>query len=178
MIRLFAALEIPEAIGQALARRQDGLEGARWRPVDSLHLTLRFYGELREDIARDLDGELAAIGGRPFDLALEGAGAFGDGGDIHAIWAGVAPNPDLIRLAKACEAAGRRVGLRPERRTYKPHVTLAYLRQPDPVKVGQWIQANNLLKSPPIRVERFVLYSSFLAREGAHYRVEAEYPLG
>lgn len=178
MIRLFAALPIPESIGTALAPRQDGLDGARWRPPESLHVTLRFYGELREDIARDLDGELAAIAGRPFEISLEGAGAFGDGGDIHAIWAGVAPSPELVRLAKACETAGRRVGLRPERRTYRPHVTLAYLRHADPVKVAQWIQANNLLKSPPIRVERFALYSSFLAREGAHYRVEAAYPLG
>jgi 2'-5' RNA ligase len=178
MIRLFAALPIPETIGTALAQRQDGLEGARWRPTEGLHVTLRFFGELREDIARDLDAELAAVSGRPFDITLEGVGAFGDGADIHAIWAGVAESAELHRLAKACETAGRRVGLRPERRAYKPHVTLAYLRHPDPVKVAQWIQANNLLKSPPIQVEAFALYSSFLAREGAHYRVEAEYPLG
>ena len=178
MIRLFAALPIPESIGAALAQRQAGLDGARWRPVDSLHVTLRFYGELREDIARDLDGELAAISMPPFDITLEGAGAFGDGDDIHAIWAGVAANPELVRLAKACESAARRVGLQSERRAYRPHVTLAYLRRPDPTHVARWIQANNLLKSPPIRVESFALYSSFLGREGAHYRVEAEYPLG
>jgi 2'-5' RNA ligase len=177
MIRLFAALPIPREIGQALAPRQTGVEAARWRPLEAMHLTLRFFGELREDVARDLDGELAAIRIRAFDLELAGAGAFGDGPDIHAIWAGVVESDPLSRLAKACESAARRAGLKPEGRHYRPHVTLAYLRHADPAEVARWIQANNLLKSPPIRVESFGLYSSFLGSEQAHYRLEAEYPL-
>ena len=134
MIRLFAAVRIPDEIAEGLARRQIGLDGARWRTADQLHITLRFFGELREDVARDLDAELAAVGGAPFDLVLEGAGAFGEGGDIPAIWAGVADNPELRRLAKACETAARRAGLKPEGRQFRPHVTLAYLRRADPDK--------------------------------------------
>ena len=30
---------------------------------------------------------------------------------------------------------------------------------------------------PPFRVDHFTLFSSYLAREGAIYRAEAEYPL-
>ena len=177
MIRLFAAVPLPDEIAAALTRRQSGLNGARWRTAEQLHLTLRFFGEVREDVARDLDGELAAIGGGPFEIVLQGAGAFGEGQDIHAVWAGVAVSQALKRLAGACEGAARRAGLKPERRQYRPHVTLAYLRRPEPAKVAAWIQANNLLKSPPIHVGRFGLYSSFLAGEGAQYRLEAEYAL-
>ncbi|MDB5426201.1 MAG: hypothetical protein JWR43_176 [Phenylobacterium sp.] len=177
MIRLFAALPIPQDIGLALARRQTGVEGARWRPLDALHLTLRFFGEIREDVARDLDAELSAVRGRPFEIALSGVGAFGDGPDIHAIWAGVAESEPLRRLARACETAARRAGLKADSRHYRPHVTLAYLRHPDPAEVAAWIQANNLLKSPPIRVQSFGLYSSFLGSEQAHYRLEAGYAL-
>ena len=177
MIRLFAALALPEEIGLALARRQTGVEGARWRPLGALHVTLRFFGDIREDIARDLDSELVGLRGQAFDLELAGAGAFGEGPDLHVLWAGVAENDALRRLAKACESAARRVGLKPETRTYRPHLTLAYLRHPDPAEVAQWIQANNLLRSPPIRVAAFGLYSSFLGSEQAHYRLEAEYRL-
>jgi len=178
MIRLFAALPLPAEIVQGLTRRQVGVDAARWRPPESLHLTLRFFGDVREDVARDLDAELAAIDASPFEIVLEGAGAFGEGRDIHAIWAGVEESPLLRRLADACETAARRVGLKPERRRYKPHVTLAYLRQADPAHVAAWIQANNLLKSPHFAVDRFALYSSVLGGEGSHYRIEAEYPLG
>ena len=177
MIRLFAALAVPDEIAQGLARRQTGLDGARWRTAEQLHITLRFFGEVREDMARDLDAELSTLGGRPFDVVLEGAGAFGEGSDIHAVWAGVAENPELRRLAKACTTAARRVGLKPDRRNYRPHVTLAYLRHPEPDRVAAWIQANNLLKSPPFRIERFGLYSSFLGSDGARYRLEAGYAL-
>ena len=177
MIRLFAALALPDDIAQGLARRQTGLEGARWRSAEQLHITLRFFGEVREDVARDLDAELSALGCGSFDIVLEGAGAFGEGGDIHTVWAGVAENPELKRLAKACETAARRAGLKSDSRNYRPHLTLAYLRHPDPARVAAWIQANNLLKSPPIRVDRFGLYSSFLASDGAQYRLEAEYRL-
>jgi len=177
MIRLFAALSLPDEVGQALRRRQTGVEGARWRPLEALHVTLRFFGEIREDVARDLDLELTGVRGEAFDLELAGVGAFGEGADIHAIWAGVADNAALRRLAKACETAARRAGLKAETRRYRPHVTLAYLRHADPAEVGAWVQANNLLKSPPIRIDRFGLYSSFLGSEQAHYRLEAEYPL-
>lgn len=177
MIRLFAALAIPEDIGLALARRQSGVEGARWRPLDALHITLRFFGDIREDVARDLDAELVGVRGQAFDLELSGVGAFGEGPDLSVLWAGVAENEPLRRLAKTCESAARRVGLKPETRHYRPHLTLAYLRHPDPDEVARWIQANNLLKSPPIRVESFGVYSSFLGSEQAHYRLEAEYSL-
>lgn len=178
MIRLFAALSLPPGIAAALTRRQTGVENARWRTPESLHVTLRFFGDVREDVARDLDSELAGIDVAPFEIVLEGAGSFGDGADVHAIWAGVEESEPLRRLADACETAARRAGLKPEKRRYKPHVTLAYLKHADPVEVGQWVQANNLLKSPPIPVESFGLFSSTLGREGAHYRLEAEYPLG
>ena len=177
MIRLFAALPVPPEIGQGLVRRQLGVAGARWRPLEALHITLRFFGDVREDMAADLDAELAAISGAPLDLVLQGAGAFGEGEDIHAIWAGVRDNPALRTLAGRCESAARRAGLKGEARAYRPHVTLAYLRRPDPVSVAAWIQDNNLLQSPPFRAERFGLYSSTLGREGSVYRLEAHYPL-
>ncbi len=175
MIRLFAALDLPIALREALSRRQAGIDGARWVPVENLHITLRFFGELREDVAHDLDGELAGIDMPPFQLALAGAGSFGEGNDVSVVWAGVEESAPLARLAAACETAARRAGLKPEKRRYKPHVTLAYLRQPNAAEVAAWIQANNLLRSPPIPVDGFALYSSTLGREGARYRVERDY---
>lgn len=177
MIRLFAAIAIPPEIGRGLVARQVGIDGARWRPLEAFHVTLRFYGEVRQDVARDLDAELLRVAGRPFEIALEGAGSFADGDEINAVWAGVADSAELRRLAEACEGAARRAGLKPHKRNYKPHVTLAYLRRPDPAEVAAWIQSNNLLKSPPITVDRFGLYSSVLTKDGSHYTLEAEYGL-
>lgn len=175
MIRLFTALAIPPDIGEPLLRRQQGIPGARWRPLEALHITLRFFGEMREGVAEDLHIELSAIAAAPFGVTLEGVGAFGEGPDIHAVWAGVAESPALSQLAKTTEAAARRAGLKPESRAYRPHVTLAYLRRPDPARVAAWVQENNLLKSPTFAVGEFGLYSSHRTTEGSRYQLEQLY---
>lgn len=177
MIRLFTAIAIPPEIGEGLLARQHGIEGARWRPLEAFHITLRFVGDVAEDVAADLDEALAEIAAAPFDLSLAGAGHFGEGADIHAVWAGVDESAPLRQLQKGHERAARTAGLKPESRLYTPHVTLAYLKRPSVPEVGAWLQANNLLRSPTFTVDRFGLYSSWQTREGSAYRLEREYPL-
>ncbi len=177
MIRLFAALAIPSDIAEALALHQRGLADARWRPIETLHLTLRFFGDMPEDRADDLDLELARIRGEPVSLELQGVGAFGEGSVIHSVWAGVKSNPALEVLARRCESAARRASLKAETRAFRPHVTLAYLRRPDPARVAAWVQANNLLRSPRFALDAFDLYSSWRGEEGSRYRIERRYRL-
>ncbi len=177
MIRLFAALPIPPEIAEGLVRRQHGLGEARWSPPENFHITLRFAGDVAETMADDLNSALSQVANEPLDIVLEGVGAFGEGRDIHAVWAGVAENAALRHLAQSCESAARRAGLAAETRAYRPHVTLAYLRRPDPVAVAGWIQAHNLLKSPSFRVDHFGLYSSHATKAGARYQLERLYQL-
>lgn len=179
MLRLFAAIAIPEHVADTLSRRQSGLPGARWRPLEALHVTLAFYGEATERAADDLASELSrAEGGGPFEIILNGVGAFGDNHRSHSLWAGVERSEPLNVLAGRCRAAGERAGVPPEKREYRPHVTLAYLRpQANPDRIGAWIAGHNLLKSPPIRVDRFGLYSSVLTGDGSVYSLEREYLL-
>ncbi|HLK24997.1 MAG TPA: RNA 2',3'-cyclic phosphodiesterase, partial [Caulobacteraceae bacterium] len=177
MIRLFAALSIPPEVGQMLAQRQHGLPGARWRPLESLHITLRFFGEVSERVAEDLDLELERVAGAPLILALAGVGAFDEAGDVHAVWAGVEADANLAQLARRCERAARQAGLTPERRAWRPHLTLAYLRRGEAARVASWMQANALLRSPAFRAEAFGLYSSWPGGEGTSYRLERSYPL-
>lgn len=177
MIRLFAAVEIPPEIAEELAPHQDDLPGARWRDFEQLHVTLRFFGDVPEPAADDLDAELSGVAGEPFDLTLAGAGAFGLGHQSRAVWAGVEPSAALKQLAGRCEAAARRAGLPGETRVFKPHVTLAYVRQSDPDRVAGWVVKHNLLRSSPFRVTWFGLWSSTLTGDGAAYRLEREYAL-
>ncbi|WP_296819306.1 RNA 2',3'-cyclic phosphodiesterase [Brevundimonas sp.] len=178
MIRLFAAVAVPEHIGQQLTRLQKGLPGARWRPVEAFHVTLRFFGEIDERRADDLDAELSRVTSPAFEVALNGAGDFGDGGVSNAVWVGVEENERLKVLAGRCEAAARRAGLEPSNRTYRPHVTLAYLTRPEPSRVGAWVRNHNLTRMEAFRVDRFGLYSSRLGHGGSTYTLEREYPLG
>ena len=177
MLRLFAAVEVPPEIAEDLTQWQKGLEGARWRPEEALHVTLRFFGSVTENTAADLDSELAAIQAPGFDLEVQGAGSFGEGARAKAVWAGVSDSEPLRQLAAKCETAARRAGLEAETRGYKPHVTLAYLERAEPSQVAAWIASHNLLRLPPFRVTWFGLWSSWLSPSGSRYELEREYPL-
>ena len=177
MIRLFAALSIPEEIAEGLMRRQAGLPGATWRPREAFHITLRFFGEVAEPVADDIDSALQTVSGPPLHLSLARVGSFGEGDHMDAVWAGVDDSPPLARLAARCEAAARRAGLAPNTRAYRPHVTLAYLRKAAAGDVAAGEQANNLLRSPEFTVASFGLYSSQLIQGGSRYRLERSYPL-
>jgi 2'-5' RNA ligase len=177
MLRLFTALPIPWDVARTLKRRQTGLPGAKWRPEEALHITLAFYGDLPERQADDLAGELSRIPLDPFEIELRGVGTRGDAHQAHTLWAGVEPNEKLTILAGRCKAAGERAGIRMEPRTYRPHLTLAYLKtQTNPERIAAWVTSHNLLHSPPIRIDRFGLYSSTLTDHGSEYELEQSWP--
>ena len=178
MSRLFAAIEVPDLIGQDLARLQTGLPRARWRPLEALHITLRFFGEIDERRADDLDAELSRITSPAFDVVIKGVGEFGEGHMSDAVWAGVDANERLNVLAGRCEAAARRAGLEPSTRAYRPHVTLAYLKGSPTDRVAAWIRNHNLKTFEPFQVNSFGLYSSRIGHGGSTYTLEREYLIG
>jgi RNA 2',3'-cyclic 3'-phosphodiesterase len=176
MLRLFTAIEIPEALRTRLSFLQGGVPGAKWQPVENLHLTLRFIGEVDEPTAGDIDQMLSGLREKAFELALRGVGEFG-GRDPHALWAGVSSSPALLHLVAKIESALQRMGLPAETRKYAPHVTLARLRDAPIVKVRDFLGANAGFDSGPFAVRSFALFSSFQTPRGSLYRVEQTYPL-
>jgi 2'-5' RNA ligase len=178
-IRLFAALAMPDEIAEPLLAQQQGVPGAKWRTREHLHLTLRYFGEVSEPVADDLDAALDEIAARarPFTLQLKGAGWFG-GADPHALWVGAEENPALIKLAADCERAARRAGLNAEPRKFAPHVTMAYLKGAGLERVRAFEQRLGLYQSRPFEIDRIGLYSSWIRKSAPSlYRLEADYVL-
>jgi len=176
-LRLFAALPVPEEIGAGLVRLQKGVPGARWRPVENFHITLRFFGEIDERMAEDLDAELANIQMAPFTVRLKGAGWFGKT-DPRALWLGVEAGEAVTTLAGRCERAARRAGLTPETRNFHPHMTIAYLRGTPVDKANRFTQRASDLETEAWMATHFSLYSSWITSGDANiYEAEADYPL-
>ena len=178
MLRLFAALPVPDTVADHIGRIACGLDGAKWSPRDNLHITLRFMGNVNERQAEDIDAALDEVRFAPFDVELGGVGFFGND-EPHAIWLGVKINPTLLSLQKHCERACRKAGLEPDPRTYTPHVTICYLpRHFSVAHVISFQQTNNLFTAPKWTADRFYLYASRTQGSGpSRYSHEAEYPL-
>lgn len=178
MLRLFVGLEFPGSIQNRLATLAGGVPGARWTPMENLHLTLRFIGEVDARTGGDIDLALTRIDAPPFTLVLDGVGQFGTGGRSRLIWAGVERNESLNFLQAKVESALVRAGVAVEDRKFAPHVTLARLKDAPAHRVGQFLQERALFRTDPIPIDRFVLFRSHQGRGGAHYEPVRRYVLG
>jgi len=177
MIRLFVALELPADVRQELVALGGGVPGARWISPENMHLTLRFIGEVNEGQAADIDDALTAVRARAFDLRLAGVNAFGKGRSLHSLWVGVAEPGPVAALHEKIDRVLQEAGVAPDKRKFHPHVTLARLRDAPTDRVEAFMRRHALFSAGPLAIDRFVLFSSHLSRNGSIYRNEAEYEL-
>lgn len=176
-MRLFVALALPDLVAEPLMLLQAGVPGARWMEREQLHLTLRFIGEVDGRNAAAVDDTLSQVKSRPFALKLKGVGEFG-GKNPRALWVGVESESEVEHLQRKIESALQRVGITPEERKFKPHVTLARLRATPPGHVMDYLADHALYASQAFEVGAFILYSSKTTPNGSLYRAERAYALG
>ena len=176
-MRLFVAIDLPDAIRDQLALMSCGLPGARWVRSEQLHLTLRFIGEVDGALFHAIREALEQVRGHSFAMQLAGVGYFPPRKKPRVVWVGIRENADLVRLRNRIESSLVRAGLAPEQRKFSPHITLARLNRTPASRVGRYLEDHGLFCSPGFRVERFSLYSSVLGRNGATHSVEQEYLL-
>ena len=177
MYRLFVAIDLPAETKKELAAICFGLPGARWMPVDQLHLTLRFIGEVDGGLYKDIQEMLATVTMAPFTIRLQGVGHFPPRKRPRVLWVGIEACDLLMRLRGRIESILVRGGLEPEGRKYSPHITIARLQDTPLVKAGNFLAANGLFATTPFTVRDFLLYSSKLTPKGAIHTIEASYPL-
>lgn len=124
-VRLFIAIDLPDAAKQQLAQIQRQLEGSLLRFVDPaiLHLTLKFLGEVLPEKLPDLKNALAQIEYRSFRAQLKGLGAFPNLRNPRVIWVGF-HSPAIYELHRLLEQKLIPLGFEPDR-DFHPHVTLA-----------------------------------------------------
>jgi len=176
MIRAFVGLELPSIIREDLETLCSGLKDVRWVASYNMHITLAFIGDVDESQLIDLDTELAAIRFDPFDLSLAEVDCFETRGKPKVIWAGVkGAVEELTHLHHKVMNAVEHAGLEPERRKYKPHVTLARLRSPPKERVLDYMEGHNGFKTDAFQLTQFTLFRSHLTRHGADYEVLKRY---
>ncbi len=177
MLRLFVALELPYEVRQRVAMLSAGLPEARWVAPESLHITLRFIGEVDEHVAEDIDAELIGVRGRPITISLDGLGCFESRDRVRAVWARVAAGEELNHLQRSIENAVRRAGLAPDSHKFVPHVTLTRLRRVSVDVVAPYLAHNGDFRAGPFEVRHFTLFRSHMGHGGSHYEALAQYDL-
>ncbi len=189
-MRLFVAVDLQENLRRAAARvtrtLRDRFEraetyGISWVAPENLHLTLRFLGEVGEDMRRDVEASLREpFAVAPFDIELAGVGTFPPAGSARVIWLGIVRGGEsLSRLHDDVEARISPFAFEKEDRPYRAHLTVARFRTPAPARVRDIIasvgESGSIGRST---VEHVTLYRSQLSPKGAIYTPLVHAPLG
>lgn len=176
--RVFCAIELPDEVREAaaahVARYRRNFEGVRasWARPESLHVTLKFIGEVTAPRVEALTRAAAAAadGSAPFVLSAEGAGAFPSRGPARVLWLGVRDEAGgLAQLQRRLEAECEAVGFRREKRDFKPHLTVARMRPS--IDVLALSEAHRIARfgPHPFKVSELIVMRSELGPGGSRY---------
>ena len=120
-MRLFVAIRLSDGLREALACVQESLrrQGVRgnYTPVENLHLTLAFIGEYPD--ALEALEVVRSVPFEPFELRLQGIGAFGD-----LWWVGLERSEPLAACVRGLRHALAGAGIPFDRKRFSPHITL------------------------------------------------------
>jgi len=180
MLRAFIAVEIPAGIQQKIQRETSNLRKGidslvRWVPMQNMHLTLKFLGDVSpnsvEFIKHMLRTEAEKIPG--FDIHLAGLGAFPNLKRPRVLYVGIQAPTALDVLARGIESATRRLGYEAEERPFSAHLTLGRVRQnvnaEEQQQIRRAIEGTQVDLLGTARVDSVHLYKSDLNPGGSVY---------
>jgi len=180
-MRVFIAVELPDEIRKGLEEVERDLrshaESAKWVAPESIHVTLKFLGEVPNKRIDGIHDALAGLSWKPFIIKVQGIGFFPGARSPRVIWAGMEA-PTMARLAEELDARMERMGFEKERRAFRPHITLARARD-NRLDSSLVTAAAKYAERPfgSFEVDRLFLFQSTLKPTGAVYHKLKEYLL-
>ena len=181
-MRTFVAIEIPEPLKLNLNRSVEELRSGlkdgliRWVRLESMHLTLKFLGEIEMGQVHTIQGVLDQVAQRfsRFNLEIAGFGCFPNFSRPRIVWVGF--NPDgggLPRLQSELTRRLEKIGFEGEQRGYHPHLTLGRVRKglsgSDMKLISIWAQDAQVGTVGRFEVDAINLIRSVLKPDGAMY---------
>ncbi|PVX26138.1 MAG: RNA 2',3'-cyclic phosphodiesterase [Candidatus Bathyarchaeum sp.] len=133
-IRTFLAFDIEEqTILKKLTKAQEMLTstGADLKLVkpQNIHLTVRFLGDIQQPMVDSIHEEMKHIAFTPFQIELEGLGAFPKPSYPRVVWAGIKKGANELKdVFNQLEPRLRGLGFKPDNKGFSPHLTIARVR--------------------------------------------------
>jgi 2'-5' RNA ligase len=176
VIRAFIAVEIDpqivRLISLTVADLKPRIPGIRWVPPTNFHFTIKFLGNIEESkiepIAQAL--EIALYPFPRFTISAKGLGVFPDSKRPRVLWIGL-EGKELSKLASKVEKALEPLGFEPEKRDFKPHLTVGRWRQYERPsrELGEELERWKSHEFGESTVAEVIFFQSELKREGAIY---------
>jgi 2'-5' RNA ligase len=189
-VRAFIALPLPSDVLASLGdvqralSRQTPHNTVRWVRPAGIHLTLKFLGETPLEQLGGIEAALGVVARNAprFTFAVAGAGCFPNPRRPRVVWVGTTdPLGRLARLQAAIEEALGSIGIPPERRPFRPHLTVGRVNRrasrQDAARVGEAVARATVGELGQVTVTTVELIRSVLKPTGAEYTTLFRLPL-
>jgi RNA 2',3'-cyclic 3'-phosphodiesterase len=185
-MRIFIALDIAPEIREHLHHYVERVRrfapDARWSRIESLHVTLKFIGEVSEATMQEIQRALTPIKAQPFEIEFKDIGFFPSARSARVFWAGVTASDALPHLATMIEESVEKLGIAREKRAYHAHLTLARAPELNASKycfrlLQERLAAEDSPHFGTMSAQEFFLYHSQIMRGGARYTKLQRFPL-
>ena len=184
--RVFCAIEIPSLTRQRVLRHLTKLREsapevrASWSRENSIHLTLKFFGEIPEALVNNFRTAIsrAVSGVVPFPILIADSGVFPQRRDPRVLWIGVTDlKRQLANLHERLETEFEKEGFPRDIRPFHPHLTLARLRNQRGAR--DIARVHEELSFPPeeITLTELLFIRSELSSKGSKYTTISKHPL-
>lgn len=173
-MRCFVAIPLDSEVREnldGLRKEIAGIKGIKGVPVENLHLTLDFLGEIDENECQRFCRNLTAVAGtvKPFSMEICRLGAFGKNGSVQTLWVSAEPRKNLKLLATAVKTAVDSNDIK----KFSPHITLGRIKKESAVTRDfcEKLLANTAEFFGKQQVECFQLLKSDLSGKNPQYSV-------
>lgn len=184
--RTFIAIPaIDEVYAKALstiALLKPHTNNVRWTVPDNLHWTLQFLGEVTDIDSYHICRDVARVAAdtQSFQLGALQVNAFPSTDKPRTIWLGAGEGSQaLCQLQDNIEDRMAKLGFRPERQRYTPHLTIGRVTQGSHGGAELSTQLATLtdFDGGLMEAHEVIIYGSELSREGPTYHVLGRAPL-
>ena len=135
MVRTFIAIDLTPEVRERMRGPQGVLAGCQARLTvvkpDSIHITLKFLGEIDEKTCDRVKEALSTIRFEPFEISLGGVKG-NPSSSPRVVWSEVRDEGGCGTLFALVEEALLPLGVQKEKRAYTPHATIARVKRFDP----------------------------------------------
>lgn len=176
-VRAFIACDIPDLFLEKISDSQERLKSldadVTWTKAGGIHITLKFLGDIEEGSIEKVAAviEEASKGQTPFEISINGSGAFPNLKNPRVVWIGVEDGANgLSKLQQGLDDRLKALGFEPEEREFRPHLTLGRVKGPrGKERLSAAVSELKGIEIGLFTVDRVILYKSELKPTGAVY---------
>jgi 2'-5' RNA ligase len=174
MARLFVALKIPENVLEKVLNycyiAAENPVRFKWETIDKIHLTLKFIGEVDDNLVKPISDELEFLQGySSFDCNISRFGFFFRNSIPKILWCDLNTEKPLMPIVSELNERMEKFGIKSEKRKFRAHLTLLRIKKDVSEKFIQRVKSFQF-DEIHFTANKISLVKSTLSKQGASYK--------